>query len=262
MTTTPKKQKTTNAATRPLYSTIDPAKFIIEPTLQGSGEGNKYAYVKLFDGRPVFQLAGVEEACRVPFGYDDGLKFSPPSKPSIKLEVSGKQLDFMKGIDEKVISTAIENKAEWFPSVKESPSDEAIRTGYSSRITEDETGKYKATLRVNLNLTDEAKKVKVSVTRRLASGKYEAIKPGSIDDVVAGCHVVPVLQTAGGVWVKHKSKKLSEHSLGLIFEAAELLVVKGVEGTGSTSFNLDGIEVAEEEEPAAAGDDAESQIEA
>ena len=84
----------------------------------------------------------------------------------------------------------------------------------------------------------------------------------NLDDVVAGCHVVPVLQTAGGVWVKHKSKKLSEHSLGLIFEAAELLVVKGVEGTGSTSFNLDGIEVAEEEEPAAAGDEAESQIEA
>ena len=71
---------------------------------------------------------------------------------------------------------------------------------------------------------------------------------GSADDVQWGDYAVPVLQTAGGVWVK-KTKKLTDNCFGLIFEASEVLIIKGADdgGEGST-LNLGGVEVAEPEE--------------
>ena len=60
-------------------------------------------------------------------------------------------------------------------------------------------------------------------------------------------YVVPVLRTAGGVWVK-KTKKLTENCFGLIFEASEVLVVKGADDDGAGAFNLGGVEVAPDEE--------------
>ena len=129
---------------------------------------------------------------------------------------------------------------------------------------------------VNLNLgPDPAKAVKVSVLERLATGAYVGPTPGSIDDVGPGSMVVPVLQTKGGVWIKHKvrapalrprarkpqptrvspqAKKLSEHSFGLIWECASLLVVKRADGAGAGAFNLDG--VALQPAAAAAADEA------
>ena len=101
-----------------------------------------------------------------------------------------------------------------------------------------------STLRVNVHLADDAKKLKVSTTRRLGDGKIEAPKRGSADDVQWGDCAVPVLQTAGGVWVK-KTKKLTDSCFGLIFEASEVLVIKGADETGAGSFNLGGVEVAE-----------------
>ena len=59
-----------------------------------------------------------------------------------------------------------------------------------------------------------------------------------------GDYVVPVLQTAGGVWVK-KTKKLTDNCFGLIFEASVVLVIKGAEEDGAGAFNLGGVEVAE-----------------
>ena len=58
-----------------------------------------------------------------------------------------------------------------------------------------------------------------------------------------GDYVVPVLQTAGGVWVK-KTKKLTDNCFGLIFEASVVLVIKGADEDGAGAFNLGGVEVA------------------
>ena len=240
-----KKPKTTSTGP-PLYSELDLAKLTVDATLLGSNE-TRFATVKYDDARLVYQMAGVSEAMRVPFGLDDGSKFG--SKPSMKLELSDEQLAFMRAIEDKVVATATKHKADWFPGVKPLPSDDDVRKAFSSRVSVDPEGQYKASLRVNANLADDAKKLKVSTTRRLSGGKIEPPKRGSADDVQWGDHVVPVLQTAGGVWVK-KTKKLTDSCFGLIFEASEVLIIKGADEDGAGSFNLGGVEVAEPEEEA------------
>ena len=87
----------------------------------------------------------------------------------------------------------------------------------------------------------------MSTTRRLGDGKIEPPKRGSAGEVQWGDYAVPVLQTAGGVWVK-KTKKLTDSCFGLIFEASEVLIIKGADEVGVGSFNLGGVEVAEPEE--------------
>ena len=143
-----------------------------------------------------------------------------------------------------MIDTAVKSKAEWFAGVKPPPSDGEVRKAFSSRVSVDPDGQYEASLRVNVHLADDAKKLKVSTTRRLGDGKIEAPKRGSADDVQWGDCAVPVLQTAGGVWVK-KTKKLTDNCFGLIFEASEVLVIKGADEAGAGAFNLGDVEVAE-----------------
>ena len=131
-------------------------------------------------------------------------------------------------------------------------SDGEVRKAFSSRVSVDPDGQYEASLRVNVHLADDAKKLKVSTTRRLGDGKIEAPKRSSAEDVQWGDYAVPVLQTAGGAWVK-KTKKLTDNCFGLIFEASEVLVIKGAEEDAAGSFNLGGVEVAAPEpEPEAA----------
>jgi hypothetical protein len=236
-----KKPKPTTTAGPPLYSELDLAQLTVDATLLGSNE-TRFATVKYKDTRLVYQLAGVGEAMRVPFGVDDGSKFG--SKASMKLELSDAQLAFVRAVEDKVIDTAVKNKAEWFAGVKPPPSDGEVRKAFSSRVSVDPDGQYEASLRVNVHLADDAKKLKVSTTRRLGDGKIEAPKRGSAADVQWGDCAVPVLQTAGGVWVK-KTKKLTDNCFGLIFEASEVLVIKGADEAGAGAFNLGDVEVAE-----------------
>ena len=248
---TAKKPKTAPTGT-PLVSDIDLSKVIIDKTLQGTNE-TRFAPLKYDDDRLVYQMTDPKEPMRAPFGVDDGSKNG--YKPSMRLELSDPQLAFLRCIEDKVISTAIKNKTEWFPGVKPLPSEADIRKSFSSRISTDPEGKYQAGLRVDVTLTDDKKNLKVYTTRRLPNGKIEPPKFGSVDDVQWNDHVVPVLRTKGGVWVK-KTKKMGDNLFGLIFEASEILVVKGAEDSGSGSFNLGGVEVASDDEGANVAGDA------
>ena len=75
--------------------------------------------------------------------------------------------------------------------------------------------------------------------------------PGARADVTRGCRVVPVLRTAGGVWISANAKKKT-FEYGLVFEASDLLVVE--EGAAPSAFN---VEVASSDEEAD-GDDGAS----
>ena len=68
--------------------------------------------------------------------------------------------------------------------------------------------------------------------------------PGAPPDVARGCRVVPVLRTAGGVWISVNAKKKT-FEYGLVFEASDLLVVE--EGAAPSAFN---VEVASSDEEA------------
>ena len=74
--------------------------------------------------------------------------------------------------------------------------------------------------------------------------------PGSPADVTRGCRVVPVLRTAGGVWVAVNAKKKT-FEYGLVFEASDLLVVE--EAAPASTFN---VEVEPSDEEADGGDGA------
>ena len=237
-----KKAKTTPATGPLLYSDLDLDKLTVAVVLEGKNE-TRFATVEYNKTRLVFQGTAVTEPMRAPFGVDDGSKFN--SKPSIKLELKDAQLAFVRNVEEKVIMTAIKHSDEWFSAVKPPPTASDIRNAFSSRVAVD--AEYPATLRVNVNLSDEKKKLIVMTTKLMPNGKIEPPKPGSADDVKFNDCVVPVLKTAGGVWIK-KTKKLSDNCFGIIFEAAELLVVKGAEDAGVGSFNLGGVEVASDAE--------------
>ena len=62
-----KKPKTASTTGPPLYSELDLAQLTVDATLLGANE-TRFATVKYKDTRLVYQLAGVGEAMRVPFG--------------------------------------------------------------------------------------------------------------------------------------------------------------------------------------------------
>ena len=230
----------------PLYSVLDLSKLTFDATPQGTEI--KYASVKYDGQRLAFQLEDVSTgSLRAPFGIDDGSKFA--GKPSLKIELREPQRAFFHdGIETKVKEAAVLNKATWFGAIKPLPDDAAVRASFNSRVHQDENKNYPPGLKVNINLSDDKKaKVNVLTTRRLDNGKITKLAPGSAEDVARGCSVVPVLRTAGGVWISVNSKKKT-FEYGLVFEASDVLVIE--EAAASSAFNLGGVEVADEEEQA------------
>ena len=159
---------------------------------------------------------------------------------------------FQGGIEAAVKEAAVKNKEAWFGAIKPLPADEAVRASFNSRVREDEAGKYTPTLKVNVGLgADAAKAIRVLTARRLPSGKVTKPAPGAPADVTRGCRVVPVLRTAGGVWISVNAT----FEYGLVFEASDLLVVE--EGVAPSAFNVD---VASSDEEVDGGDDTESWV--
>ena len=194
-------------------------------TIDGTPQGTeiKHATVKYGGERLTFQLSDAATSLRAPFGLDDGFKFC--GKPSLNIEMPDAQLAFFRdGIEAAVKEAAVKNKEAWFGAVKPLPADEAVRASFNSRVREDEAGKYIPTLKVNVGLgVDASKAVRVLTARRLPSGKVTKPTPGAPADVTRGSRVVPVLRTAGGVWVSVNAKKKT-FEYGLVFEASDLLV--------------------------------------
>ena len=242
-----KKIKTAPAGT-PIFSDLDLARLTIDATPQGAEI--KHATVKYGGERLAFQLSNPETSLRAPFGLDDGSKFG--GKPSLNIEMPDAQLAFFRGgIEAAVKEAAVKNKEAWFGAIKPLPADEAVRASFNSRVREDEAGKYTPTLKVNVGLgADAAKAVRVLTARRLPNGKVTKPTPGAPADVTRGCRVVPVLRTAGGVWISVNAKKKT-FEYGLVFEASDLLVVE--EGAAPSAFN---VEVASSDEEADGGDGA------
>ena len=229
----------------PIFSDLNLSQLVIDATLQGSEI--KHATVKYAGERLTFQLSEAATSLRAPFGVDDGSKYG--SKPSLNIEMPDAQYTFFRsGIEAKVKEAAVENKEAWFGAIKPLPTDDAIRDSFNSRVRDDEAGKYTPTLKVNVSLgVDASKTVRVLTTRRLPNGKVTKPVPGAPSDVTRGCSVVPVLHTAGGVWISVNAKKKT-FEYGLVFEACDLLVVE--EGAAPSAFN---VEVASDEDEEADG---------
>ena len=171
-------------------------------------------------------------------------KFS--GKPSLKLELPDAQCALLRGIEHTIKEAAVENKATWFRTIKPPPDDAVVRSSFNSRLHQDDAGNYPPSLKVNVNLSDDKKtKLEVLLTRRTPDGKITQPTKGLPSDVIRGCSVVPVLRTVGGVWISVNAKKKTV-DYGLVLEATHVMVIE--EPAASTAFNLDGVEVAEEEE--------------
>ena len=234
-----KKLKTTGT---PLYSDLDLSKLTFDSKPQGSNDIN-HASVKYDGTRLAFQLADVNvSSLRVPFGVDDGSKYA--SKASVRIELPEAQRAFFQDtLETKIKDAAVQNKATWFPAIKPMLDDATVRSSFNSRV-QNSNGNYPPSLKVNVNLTDDKKeKLNVLTTCRVANGKIAKPTAASPGDVVRGCSVVPVLRTAGGVWISVNAKKKTI-DYGLIFEATDLLVIE--EPAASSAFNFGGVEVEEE----------------
>ena len=238
-----KKAKTTIGTT--LFSQLDLSnQLTFDKTTLGASE-IKHATIKYGGERFTFQLEHASRSLRCPFGLDDGSKFG--GKPSLNIELPPEQLAFYRGLEGLVKDAAVANKESWFGSIKPPPSDEAIRDSFVSRVKADDAGKYPPTLKTNVNLSESPKRVAVLVARRLPNGQLTKPQPATVDVVARGARVVPMLRTAGGVWISVK-KKTFEY--GIVFEAFELVVIEEPDQT--SSFNSGGVVVASDDE----GDDA------
>jgi len=237
----PAPKKVAVGAASPVYSDLDLTRLTFDAKPAGDGE-IKHSTIKYDGGRLGFQLSDSSSSLRAPFGIDDGSKFG--SKPSIDLAMPEAQLAFFKDkVEATVKDAAVKNKDTWFAAIKPAPTDEDVRAAFSSRVREDETGKYTARLRVNVGLGANGKvPVRVMTARRLTNGKVTKPVPGAPEDVTRGCRVVAVLRTAGGVWISTNAKKKTIE-YGLVFEASDLLVVD--EGEDASGFN---VEVASSDE--------------
>ena len=180
-----------------------------------------------------FQFVDPSESLRSPFGYDDGSKFN--SKPSVTIELRPEQVAFVRQLEESVKDAAVKHKSYWFKG--SNPSDEVVRANFSSRIKEDDEGKYPPALKV------DAKNVKVNTTQRMDDGNLTPPKRGEPADVTRGCRFVPVVRTGGGVWIRKEGRGSFKYGLSLV--ATELLVVSGDEESGETSINFGGVEIVE-----------------
>ena len=216
-----KTDSTSTVAVAPLFSDIDISNVVISAQVQGTEI--KFATINYNNERMSFQLVDAKESLRVPFGIDDGARFSG-GKPSLRLELPPAQLEFMDQFESKVKESAIEHKKEWFGAIEPIPTDDEVKQAFTSRVCN--TKNFPPNLKVNVNLgPDHFKKVRVSSTQRSANGKLAQPNEGSPDQVDSTSRVVPVLRTAGGVWIRVKAKK-SEFEYGLSFEASDLLVVE------------------------------------
>ena len=237
-----KRAKPNSTSAAPLFTDIELSKLVIDTKLQGTEI--KFASIKYEEQRLAFQLVDAKGSLGVPFGLDDGTRFSG-GKPSMRLELPQSQLAFMEQVEAKVKQAAVENKKTWFGSINPLPTDNTILSAFTSRVGLDD--KYPPSLKVNVNLNpDSEKRMLVSSTRRLPNGKLAKPQEGSPDQVNPACTVIPILRTAGGVWIRVKAKK-GEFEYGLSFEASELLVVE--ENTRChAGINLGNLVESEEEE--------------
>ena len=237
------KRAKTSSGAAPFFTDIDISKLTIGAKPMGT-EMTKYATVEYEDRRLSLQLVQATGSLRVPFPIDDGSRFN--SKPSVRIELPPQQLTFFQGeLESKVKEAAIQNKEAWFGAIKPLPTDDDVRNGFVSRVSEDP--KFAPNLKVNVNLgPDSAKRVRVSTACRTPNGKLTQLKDSSPDQVSGGCYVIPVLRTAGGVWINVKAKK-GELQYGLCFEASDLLVVEE-NATRGAGVNLGGIVESESEE--------------
>ena len=241
MSTAPAAKKMKTSGGPPLYSRVDLSKL----TICDKPVGSEIRHATVTYGgsdRFTFQLSDATSSLRVPFGVDDGSRYG--SKASLVFELPAEQLAFIQdGIEAAVKAAAVRNKALWFSGIKPLPSDDAVRNGLNSRIKTDDSGKYPPSLKVNICLTKGQKHVLVHSTTREANGRISRPRCDSVDSVVRGCRVLPILRTAGGVWMTVNAKKKT-FEYGLVFEASELLVVVEESGGGSCSMNFEGVEVA------------------
>lgn len=216
-----KTESTSPSTTAPLYTEIEPSQITIDATPQGAQAAGcpRFSIVKYNGERLALQLISTRSSMRVPFGIDDGAMFGGATpKATLKLELPPDQLAFFRAIEHEIMAAAVANKTVWFAAIKPLPSDDDVRAGLNSRVTDGD--KYTPSLKLNVG-----QRVLVTTTRRKPNGKLTAPKTGSLADVVSGCRIVPVLRTAGGVWV-NASAKQKTFGYGLSFEVSNLVVIK------------------------------------
>jgi hypothetical protein len=185
-----------------------------EPTKNSKGGMNAYIDTSATDrSSPEFQLG---EKMRVPFGVRDaGIDGNGADNPrkNLELDVADAALqDVINAIDARNIDMAAENSVEWFK--KKLTAEQLAATLYRASLTPDATGRFSPLLRVKVAGPGSRTPTKVFVVH--ADAGTVTYKPGSIDDITAGCHVTPIVKL-GGMWFVSKG-------FGVTFNASYVLV--------------------------------------
>ena len=157
-------------------------------------------------------------------------------KYNLKVDISGAPRDFLRSLEKKVIDSAIDHH--WFKNATE----EKVRSMFSSRLKESDNSQYPDdTFKFRINMLSDKEPTEIFVIEagpdgalKNANGDVECTE-GSIDDLLQGSMIIPVLRTKGGVYFMSKD-------FGISFEATSILIVKDQRGTkrklGVLAFNL------------------------
>ena len=200
--------------------------------LSTNGNGGKYVSIAHAGERPWFQLGDKNTLTRVAFVPEQDR--NNVDKWTMKIEINGTALEFIRGLEAKVVEAGCANAESWFKRGTFVPSAHAIEGMFNSKLKDSTKAEYPDptfNIRVHPSGEDETE-----VYVAASIDEIGAPTKGALDDIAQGDLVLPILRTKGGVY-------FLSGSFGLSFEATGLLVVKQARGTkrklGLSGFKLD-----------------------
>ena len=216
-----------------LHSQMDLEQIIFAaPTTNGNG--GKYVSIGYIHAseRPWFQLGDKNTLSRVAFVPEQDR--NNVDKWTMKIELNGTMLVFIRGLETKVVEAGCANADLWFKRGLFVPSADAIQGMFTSKLKDSTKAEYPDPtfhFRVHPSGEDQTEVYVAASVDEIGDAPE-----GTLDDIAKGDLVLPILRTKGGVY-------FLSGGFGLSFEATGLLVVKQARGTkrklGLSGFKLD-----------------------
>ena len=216
------------------YEKFDFGSLQIETDTKQNKAGGKFASIGYGDAKQQvkFQLGGAKDALKCEFGIDKDSKFG---KTTLKLEVAEPQKHFVEKLETCVLDTAL--KSNWF---KKASSKDVLKERMYCNVKKSDDGDC-----IRLKIEESGPKKTSVMVAEWRDAKLTKPIDGTLEDVVAGAMVLPIVRIQGGVWFSPDGK-----SFGISLGADSLLVIKGAEGAASSrkrKFELD-VELTDDDE--------------
>eukprot|EP00310_Coccolithus_braarudii_P019413 CAMPEP_0183351028 /NCGR_PEP_ID=MMETSP0164_2-20130417/23220_1 /TAXON_ID=221442 /ORGANISM="Coccolithus pelagicus ssp braarudi, Strain PLY182g" /LENGTH=242 /DNA_ID=CAMNT_0025523113 /DNA_START=18 /DNA_END=746 /DNA_ORIENTATION=+ len=217
-----------------------------KPNKNGSGKTVMVSRDEASGARVEFQLGKRRaDALRCPWGLEKVKADAPEDEPrkQLKVEVSGATKAAIEALEEATVKAGVAYSQAWFKEKKPLP-ESAVLDRFQSKLKPPSSEGHDDTLTLKVDV-EGPKRALVKACHDNGDGTFSKPVPGTYDDLVGECKVVPIVKTANGVYFMNKN-------FGTSLVASELVVVKQGDSAGSShsavqaQFSSDEDEAADE----------------